>query len=156
MIGFIYIVYCDLNDDFYIGSTNSTIKVRWRKHKSKAKSGGTSKIYKAIREYGNDNFNIDILENVEYENEEYLKILENKYIEYFKPTLNKNKSYLTPCERLLKKRENSLRYYYAHVGDSEEFKMKMRERRMRYYYNNRECCLRKRKNDYLRKKSKII
>jgi len=82
----IYKITNKLNDDFYIGQTIN-LKQRWSQHKSYVKKEDMSHyhLYRAIRKYGIENFEIDIIEEVkdtslltEREQYWYLK-LEPKY-----------------------------------------------------------------------------
>ena len=59
--GFIYKIYNDINNIFYIGRTLRTVEKRWKEHCNYSKTHNTD-IYKAIRDYGVEHFNISIIE----------------------------------------------------------------------------------------------
>ena len=61
--GNIYIIKNKINKKIYIGQTLLDIHTRFNLHIAKSKSGRNSKLYKAIREYGKDNFEISLLES---------------------------------------------------------------------------------------------
>ena len=50
----------------YVGKTFKTLKERWKVHKSDSTRdrNNTRPLYRALREYGVDNFSIELLENV--------------------------------------------------------------------------------------------
>jgi hypothetical protein len=90
--GYIYKLYCDGIDEFYIGSTWN-MKERKTNHKHKCYSDKystyNSKVYQYIREnQGFDNWKFEILETNEFENEHNLKIREQHYKNLLNPSLN--------------------------------------------------------------------
>ena len=72
--------------DFYIGSRNN-IKKSLANHKYQSVwiSIPNDKMYQDIQKYGDDNFDLEVLEVVE---PEQLKEVEQKFIETLKPTYN--------------------------------------------------------------------
>lgn len=64
----LYIISNNKSDSLYIGMTSQGVVKRWSAHKHAAKSGKKSKLYDAIREYGEEVFNI--VEIAFYENKE--------------------------------------------------------------------------------------
>lgn len=61
--GYIYKIYNDVNDKVYIGQTTTSIQIRWTQHLSKsAYREDNSIIHKAINKYGEEHFNIEVIE----------------------------------------------------------------------------------------------
>lgn len=83
MKGALYKITNQINNKRYIGITfQKPPYKRWIGHKSKARNGNSLPLYNAIRKYGEDNFEFEILfENVD---EEMLYQLEVEYIKRFK------------------------------------------------------------------------
>jgi group I intron endonuclease len=73
----IYIWKNKLNGKVYIGSSDN-IKKRWKQHIQTAKSGSNYKFHQAIRKFGEDNFDKEILELVSQ------NLLESREIEWIK------------------------------------------------------------------------
>lgn len=86
----IYIIICLLNPDlFYIGSTITALKVRFIGHKSRSKTlKKASKLHKVMNEYGNINFKIELLEDINCQSKRELVNKEIEWINKMKPTLN--------------------------------------------------------------------
>ena len=94
MKGYIYKIIPNILKTIYIGSTNKSLKKRLEEHKKKAVKWPNRKVYKYITENGGwDQFEIKIVEKIEYENDTELKIKEEEYraaqnqefiIEYYK------------------------------------------------------------------------
>ncbi|QJX71247.1 hypothetical protein F-liban_187 [Faustovirus] len=73
-MGFIYKITCLVNLKLYIGLTTNPLKIRWKQHKDRGKKHaklniedviGKSKLYNAMAKYGIDNFEIEIIEEVD-------------------------------------------------------------------------------------------
>lgn len=60
----IYIIKNKINDKVYVGQTINKIETRFTNHKMASRIEDT-KLYRAIRKYGEDNFYIELLEEVE-------------------------------------------------------------------------------------------
>lgn len=58
----IYKVTNKQNNKFYIGQTRNQLKDRWRDHTGAARRGSLAPIHQAIRKYGVDKFQLEILE----------------------------------------------------------------------------------------------
>lgn len=67
----IYLITNVLTGARYIGCTSVGYEKRFRKHMSEAASGGGREINKAIREYGAENFSLELIEQVENKSEAY-------------------------------------------------------------------------------------
>lgn len=74
---YVYKITNTENGKFYIGKT-SNLQERWKNHKSKAKSGRTY-FYKAICKYGEDAWDIGVIDS--HENEDVAFALEKYWIE---------------------------------------------------------------------------
>lgn len=84
---YVYVVVNQINNKLYVGKTNKP-DYRWGQHKKVAR-GGASKyhnefsiIHKAIRKYGESNFNFMVLEEFDTENEAYY--FETWWIEFLR------------------------------------------------------------------------
>lgn len=64
MVGHIYIIKNKINNKVYIGQTMQPIKIRFTNHIMSSRTEDT-KFYRAIRKYGETNFYIELLEDVE-------------------------------------------------------------------------------------------
>lgn len=62
MIMIIYCITCRLNGKSYVGQTITSLLHRWSEHKLDAKHGGNALLYRAIRKYGPDAFDLRVLE----------------------------------------------------------------------------------------------
>ena len=82
----VYKITNTITGDFYIGSSKD-VKSRWAHHKipSRWKRLPNNQLYQDIRKYGVDNFDFQILAEVE---ESFLKEKEQYFIETLKPTYN--------------------------------------------------------------------
>ena len=80
----IYKITNTITGDFYIGSSKD-IKHRWVAHKSPSvwKLRPGMKLYKAMAQYGRDNFTIEVIEETDN-----LREREQYYIEQLKPSYN--------------------------------------------------------------------
>lgn len=79
--GSLYIITNSKNDKKYIGITTNTIKYRLNHHFYKAEAGSKTKLAKAIRRLGKENFTIELLRKVN--NKKDLRNLEIKYIKKY-------------------------------------------------------------------------
>lgn len=85
-IGAVYKIVNTVTGDFYIGSSRN-VKRRWAQHKypSKWNQCPNSPLYQDMQKYGIDKFRFQILVPVM---PEYLKQVEQEFIEMLKPTYN--------------------------------------------------------------------
>ena len=83
----VYKISCELTDDFYIG-VSKNIRGRIYKHRKASGRGKQQNLYKLIKEYGWEAFDVEVLElcdkEVMFERETY-------WISKLQPNLNKNK-----------------------------------------------------------------
>ena len=80
--GYIYKIVNDINDKIYIGQITTDLNTRLSQHKYDAKNNTRNMyIYKAMRKYGFDNFNIEEIEKIQFENKkELLNMLNEREI----------------------------------------------------------------------------
>lgn len=81
MSNFVYIIRNKINSKVYIGITSRTLEKRFKQHLQLAKRGERFQLYKAIREYGKENFYIEQI--CECKTKEASKKLEKFYINKF-------------------------------------------------------------------------
>jgi len=84
-MGHIYQITNKLTNDFYIGKTIKTVEERFQRHKYTQKYVNNTHLYRAMRKYGIDNFDIISLESVD---DSLLDQKEKEYIKNYKPRYN--------------------------------------------------------------------
>ena len=146
----IYVIFNNVTDNIYIGSTNCYLSTRLSQHKyywKQVREGNPILRYSSEKIFEDDKGNpceakIGLLDIVD-KDEQYLK--ENYYIQYFKDlgfnVVNINNACLTP-EILKEKRK--IRY----DGDPEKYRLQAKM----YYYRNREKVKKKNKEYYHKNK----
>ena len=130
----VYKITNNITGDFYIGSSKD-IKLRWVSHRNPAaqKRLPNSKLYKAMAEFGLDNFKFEVLEETAD-----LKEREQYWIEKLKPSYNNNWAKGLDIER---SKETHKEWHKSHRN---EHLTKMKD----YYYTHRDKQLSKRKDHY--------
>jgi len=110
-IGYVYKLFCDGIEDFYIGST---FNMRSRKYEHKHNCNNPNskkynfKVYQYIRENGGfANWKFEILVEKDFENKTALKIKEKEVINLLNPSLNSNNAYQTDEEYKLQRKTQS-------------------------------------------------
>lgn len=78
----IYKVTNLINEKVYIGQTRLDVKERWKRHLYDAKREKNNKFYNAINKYGEENFEIEIIED-NINNEEHLSQREIYWISFY-------------------------------------------------------------------------
>lgn len=58
----IYLIENNITNDKYIGYTSGSEQKRFIKHKSNARQGGQTYLYRAMRKYGFENFKVSVLD----------------------------------------------------------------------------------------------
>ena len=81
-IGYIYKIINLINNKIYIGSTIKNPKHRWMQHKASAKHNSRCRFHRAIRKYGVENFQLEIILTVL--NEKDIDYFEEYFINYYK------------------------------------------------------------------------
>lgn len=102
-ISAVYKIVNTVTKDFYIGSSKNVMS-RWAGHKciSKWKINPNSPMYQDMQKYGVDKFRFQILAPVM---PEYLKDVEQEFIELLQPTYNNNRAKGLDVERKRKWRK---------------------------------------------------
>lgn len=112
----IYKITNIITGDFYIGSSKD-IKLRWNIHKTPytIKKHLNVKLYKAMAQYGRDNFTIEIIEKTDN-----LREREQYWIEHLKPVYNDRQAEGYNIERKKESmRRGSRKYYRTHQCSAE-------------------------------------
>lgn len=91
--GTVYLLKCNICDFSYVGSTRCELKCRFDNHKSHSKSKKT-KLYAHMNSCGVNNFSIEPLEIISFNNICELRKLEDYYICLKKPQLNQIHAYI--------------------------------------------------------------
>jgi hypothetical protein len=124
MRGWIYMVYNDDVEDFYIGSSKNIIN-RKSHHKNKYNGwidGKYKNFHPILYEYiksngGIDNWKFYILEENEFNNKKDLRIREQYYLNKVCPSLNQNNSYESKEERKERADNAAKEHYQKNKGD---------------------------------------
>lgn len=68
-MAYIYKITNTINNKLYIGKTVNTIEKRFNQHKNESKTERSKKrpLYRAINKYGIENFEIEIIEECNYD-----------------------------------------------------------------------------------------
>lgn len=82
----VYVITNKINGKKYIGCTERELRLRWNKHIYKMNEGSQCALHKAIRKYGKDNFEINLLEV--YKSKLDMLVGEIKYIEMYNTYYN--------------------------------------------------------------------
>jgi len=85
---YIYKIINTKTDDIYIGSTIQKIKDRFKAHRSNAKNNKKNLLYECMRKNRIENFNIELVEEFEFNKKEEIGIKEKEYFVKLKPNLN--------------------------------------------------------------------
>lgn len=91
-MGYIYKITNSVNKKIYIGKTVRTVSVRFREHLDRADENYQSYLYNAIRKYGQENF---IVETIEEVNDEDINEKEKYWIHFYQSNLKENGYNLT-------------------------------------------------------------
>jgi len=154
-MGIVYKLFCLDSDikEFYIGSSKK-FKRRKYEHKSRCNNENSDrynlKVYKFIRANGGyNNFDYEILLKTEDDND--IKILEQKYIDELKPTLNRyNACGLDIKEYRLNNKEKLSKQKKLYYKNNKE---KMKDSSRLYRLKNKEKISKQKKEQYRLKKS---
>lgn len=129
----IYKIYNDANDEFYIGSSKSTILHRFSNHKYRSKIDvkSRSKLYKTMREIGVEKFHPELLMTID---EEYRNEAEDVMILLLNPQLNMKRAYSG-----IDKENYNKDYYAKYKDDKREYYLTNVEKIRQYYLDNKEA-----------------
>ena len=81
-----YIVYKitnKKNGKSYIGKTEYSLEHRWNRHLSSARNGSKFRFHSAIRKYGEDCWDLSVIENYQTEDENFINEKESHFIKLF-------------------------------------------------------------------------
>lgn len=94
--GKIYVLLNNVDNEFYVGSTSTSLDERLKRHICSASIYPTRKIYNHMNRVGFHNVCIVLIENYSCQDKTQLEVRERQWIDELKPTLNTN----TPCKIL--------------------------------------------------------
>lgn len=108
-ISAVYKIVNEVTGDFYVGSSKD-VKARWAHHKipSRWKEHPNNPMYRDMQKYGVDKFRFQILTPVM---EEYLKQVEQEFIDMLHPTYNNYRAKGIDVERIKETRKEYQKYY---------------------------------------------
>ena len=152
--GKIYQILNTVNDDVYVGSTTQPLCKRLYKHKADAKVRDCN-IHKSIREIGEDNFYIELIETCPCNSREELRAREGYYIRA-RGTLNKKIEGRTQREWVTENkehiREQKQQYYKDNIEHKKQYyedhKQHIIEQHKQHYEENKESILQRNKRYY--------
>tara|TARA_R110002153_G_scaffold266213_1_gene429360 strand:- start:406 stop:858 length:453 start_codon:yes stop_codon:yes gene_type:complete len=108
--GIIYKI--EIGEDFYIGSTETTLKIREKRHNNDLK-WRNQKLQKFCKENNINKITLIELEKVKIENKLELRIIEQDYINKLQPSLNSQKAHLTKEDKI-----DYIKKYYQNNKDN--------------------------------------
>lgn len=95
----IYKIVNTINDDIYIGSTRNELRLRWSQHKKDQKKKPIqNRLYEMMAQNPIECFRMILIEEVECQNKQIQLQHEQRYIDQFKPKLNKRNPFGQKCE----------------------------------------------------------
>ena len=155
--GKIYKVLNHIDCEVYVGSTCGSLALRLSRHRSMAKCGGKGLVYQHMRQLGQQNFFIELVEDCPCDNKEQLFKREGECIREL-GTLNKNiagracgnctyyeankEAYKERCKAYYEKNKERVHlqqklYYHSNKDNARAYREKNRERireyRAKYY-----------------------
>lgn len=87
--GYIYKVTNTVNGKVYVGQTKDTVEIRWKKHLDNAKNNPDKQIIcKAMSKYGVDNFNVEEICRVPFEDLDFFEVYYIKKYDSFQNGYN--------------------------------------------------------------------
>lgn len=125
--GKVYIIYSDIDAEFYVGSTVNTLEMRLAAHKSEV-GKHTSTIYRHFDRIGVHNMNIALLENFPCDTEDQLLWRERKWYDMLCPTLNDIKPIINYYELKEINRNSWKRWKDSNPERYKEYCKKQREK----------------------------
>jgi hypothetical protein len=133
MIGYIYKIINDINDNVYIGSTRQSLCNRMNNHRHNYKNAKKqTKLYVAINEIGVNHFKIILVEEVDVPDRQHLLKYEDKYIrEYNSVQTGYNGIYAHVTIEQKRTRKNTF-------NNTEVNKKKIQAYKKQYYQLNKE------------------
>lgn len=101
----VYKLYCDDDDETYVGSTAVSLSQRFWGHKSFANRNHQSNVYRWMRDVGVNNVRIVLVENTPCTSFEEQRQHERRVCDQLHPSLNKMRPYITREEKKAADRE---------------------------------------------------
>lgn len=130
MIGYVYKINCKCGcNHFYIGSCSIELRERLRKHKN-ASNRRKYKFYQHMKKVGISNFEISLLEQVDYCHRDELRMKETEYYDMLNPFFNTKRPFMMECEQRDKNSENEKNHRNKHAEHN-------RLRKQKYYLKNK-------------------
>lgn len=108
-IYYVYQITNTIDNLTYVGCTKNSLKARMADHRSTAKRGRTSKLYRHMREVGPYRFNIELIESRACASLMVARMFEQEMINLFLPELNTIRSYSTTAQKKQTHIDNSRR-----------------------------------------------
>jgi hypothetical protein len=135
----IYKIINTLNDFVYIGCTTQPLRKRFMDHKNNLSQSRLlkMKLYNAMNELGKDNFKIVLIEKIQYNNRNELRVKEQEYIDKYNSYTN---GYNSKCE---------VRSQKQYIEDNKE---KIKANKKIYWENNKERLCSNKREYYLQHK----
>ena len=160
----IYRLVNEVDGEFYVGSTCTSLARRLSSHRGMAKVKPNQKVYKHLNSIGFDKVSIILVEEYSCENKMQLETRERKHIEELKPTLNSSIPTRTRAEFNEANRDKMKQYYQdnrntiinrakQYLRDNPE---KAIENRNRYVENNQEKVSETNAKYYENNKAKLL
>lgn len=84
-MGFIYSIKNEITQDIYVGKTTKSIEERFQRHIYNSRYGSKTHLHRSIRKYGETNFTISLIEEVD---DDILNQREIYHIQEIKPHYN--------------------------------------------------------------------
>ena len=134
--GKVYCIRNTVNDEVYVGSTTQRLSKRMAKHREDFKNEKykSNKLYLQMKEHGNDNFYIELIEECPVENIEQLRKKEGEYIRQL-GTLNTAIAGRKKPEWIGENKEHLKNYQANHYQENKE---KHQENMKRYREEHKE------------------
>lgn len=146
--GYIYKLVNDVDEDIYVGSSCCSESRRMDAHRTKARSGTTSLLYRRMRELGIDHFKLVRLEDFPCQSNDELRAREEYWRQELGAALNTVRCYLSDEEWKEWKKAYFVRYYAAN-------REKILNRSAEYYKENKEK-VQAYKKEYTAKNKELI
>lgn len=139
----IYKITNTITKDTYIGSSKNISK-RWKEHSRRIKEPNSPEynkpLYVAMREFGFDNFQLEIIEEIPEYDKEQLHSREQYWIEQLHPTYNCLKAYtgLNKSEYSKQYRKDNIEVLLKY-GEAYRKQHREEAKKYAYEYNHRLC-----------------
>lgn len=85
----VYKITNKTNNKTYIGKTEYSLEHRWNRHLSSARNGSKFRFHSAIRKYGEDCWDLSVIETYQTENENFINEKETHFIKLFESDTKK-------------------------------------------------------------------